>query len=71
MGDHSDMVNAGKEGNYFSSCILHVLKHGEEDLKQEFAVTDASNVKSWTEILVEGLERTGWILEMQKSTDSI
>lgn len=43
----------------------------KKDLKQEFAVTDASNVKSWTKILVEGLERTGWILEIQKSTDSI
>lgn len=43
MGDHSDMVSAGKEGNYFSSYILHVLEHGEEDLKQEFVLIDASN----------------------------
>lgn len=64
MGDHSDMVSAGKESNYFSSYILHALEHREDDLKQEFAVTDASNVRSWTKILVEGLERTGWILEI-------
>jgi len=64
MGDHSDMVSAGKEGNYFSSYILHLMDLGEEGLKQEFAVTGASSVKSWTKILVEGWERTRWILEI-------
>lgn len=30
---------------YFSSCILHLLEHREEDLKQDFTVTGASKAQ--------------------------